>query len=28
MGVFWITPEVDYSTLKVLSFGSKFSFNF
>lgn len=28
MGFFWITPEVDYSTLKVVSFGSKFSFNF
>lgn len=28
LGVFWITPEADYSTLKVVSFGSKFSFNF
>jgi hypothetical protein len=28
MGVFWLTPEADYSTAKIVSFGSKFSFNF
>jgi hypothetical protein len=28
LGVFWLTPEIDYSTAKVLAFGSKFSFNF
>ncbi len=28
LGLFWFTPEVDYSTFKVFSFGSKFSFNF
>lgn len=28
LGLFWITPEADYSTAKVVSFGSKFSFNF
>jgi len=28
LGLFWFTPEVDYSTVKVLTFGSKFSFNF
>jgi hypothetical protein len=28
LGVFWFTPEADYSTAKVVSFGTKFSFNF
>jgi hypothetical protein len=28
LGLFWFTPEADYSTAKVVSFGTKFSFNF
>jgi hypothetical protein len=28
LALFWLTPEVDYSTVGVTSFGAKFSFNF